>query len=275
MSVLSCAHVHTPFCDGKTPAAEIARAALEKGFVSLGFSSHAPQLFDPEYCIAPEQEDAYKAQIRALQAEYAGRMRIWLGIERDYFSCVTPEDYDYFIASVHYWPLGDEFIAVDGTPESMLRYVNEGCGGSAMLMAQRYYDLVREYVTLERPPIIGHLDLIRKNNARLHLLDESAPAYRNLALETLEALKDTGAFLELNTGPVARGKLNTPYPSAFLLSAWQKWGGEVIINSDCHDVRFLDACFDEAEAMLLALGYDHAVRLGKFELWERYKLTAQ
>ena len=85
-------------------------------------------------------------------------------------------------------------------------------------------------------------------------------------------MKDTGALLELNTGPIARGKLNTPYPACFLLSAWQKWGGEVIINSDCHDVRFLDAYFPEAEALLLSLGYDHAVRLGRDTLWERYSL---
>ena len=41
---LSSAHVHTTFCDGKTPAPEMAKAAFEKGFVSLGFSSHAPRL---------------------------------------------------------------------------------------------------------------------------------------------------------------------------------------------------------------------------------------
>ena len=42
---LSSAHVHTTFCDGKTPAPDMARTAYEKGFVSLGFSSHAPQDF--------------------------------------------------------------------------------------------------------------------------------------------------------------------------------------------------------------------------------------
>ncbi len=37
MSVLSGAHVHTTYCDGKTPAADMAKRAWELGFVSLGF----------------------------------------------------------------------------------------------------------------------------------------------------------------------------------------------------------------------------------------------
>ena len=68
MSILSSAHVHTTYCDGKTPAAEMAKRAWELGFVSLGFTSHAPQTFDPGYCIDPAREEDYKAEIRALKA---------------------------------------------------------------------------------------------------------------------------------------------------------------------------------------------------------------
>ncbi len=273
MSVLSCAHVHTPFCDGKNPASEIARAAWEKGFVSLGFSSHAPQLFDPECCVAPDREEAYKAEIRALGREYAGRMAIYLGIERDEYACVSPADYDYYIASVHYLPLNGEYVAIDGDPRDFCRLIREGCGGDPLVLAKRYFDHVREYVVRDRPPIIGHFDLLRKNNARAPMFDEDSPVYRALALEALEAMKDSGAFLEVNTGGMARGLLTSPYPAAFLLSAWKDWGGEVIINSDCHRVQFLDASFDEAEALLRSLGYDHAVRLGRTALWERYALS--
>lgn len=33
-------HTHSTFCDGKNTPEEIVLAALEKGFVSIGFSSH-------------------------------------------------------------------------------------------------------------------------------------------------------------------------------------------------------------------------------------------
>lgn len=271
-SILSCAHVHTTFCDGKTPAPETARRAYELGFVSLGFSTHGVQHFDLDYCVHPEQESAYRAQILELKKEYAGRMTIYLGMERDYYACAKIEDYEYFIASVHYLPWGDEFIAVDGRPECLVRYINEACGGDGLLMAKRYFALLQQYVTEYRPPIIGHFDLIRKYNAKLGLFDEASLAYRRLALDTLEAMAGMNCLLELNTGGMARGYLQTPYPTNELLSAWRKWGGEVIVNSDCHDAQLLDYGFDEAEALLRRLSYDHAVRLGRDQLWERFAL---
>ena len=269
---LSSAHVHTTYCDGKTPAPDMARAAYEKGFVSLGFSSHAPQDFDLRYCMLPENEPAYRAQIQSLKAEYAGRMPIYMGLERDYYACVSPSDYDYYIASVHYlkWPGG--FVGIDGPAEPLRQYVMEHCGGCGMELAQRYYDLLRDYVVKEKPPNIGHFDLIRINNLRLGLYDESAPAYRRMALDALRPMAETGALLEVNTGGVARGYLTTPYPDAFLLKEWRRWGGEVTVTSDCHDMRLLDACYDGAEDLLRSLGYSHAVRLGKNALWERYAL---
>ena len=272
MSILSCAHVHTTYCDGRTPAGEMAHTAWEKGFVSLGFSSHAPQAFDSAYSMRPEREKDYQAEIRQLKKEYTGRMTIYLGIERDYFACVTPEGYDYYIAAVHYLPDGDGYVSVDGAPGGVADYVKNRCGGDALRYVRQYYELLTAYCHQARPPIIGHFDLVRKNNAPLGLFDETCPAYRALALQALEALADTGALLEVNTGAMARGYLSTPYPDDFLLAAWKNLGGEVIVNSDCHDARYLDAYFDQMEAHLRFLGYDHAVRLGKEQLWERFAL---
>ena len=276
MSVLSSAHVHTTYCDGKTPAIEMARAAYEKGFVSLGFTSHAPQDFDFPYCMARERESAYRAEIQALQREYAGRMAIYLGLERDAYACVSPQGYDYFIASVHYLRRPDgQYSPIDGDPEDLRRYVEEECGGDGLEMARRYFDLLRDCVLSSHAPIIGHFDLPRKNNAVLKLYDEAGPAYRRLALQSLEALRDAGAVLEVNTGAIARGYLTTPYPDAFLLKAWQEWSGPVTVTSDCHDARFLDTGFDDAEALLRSLGYTHALRLNRDPrqgLWEEYRL---
>lgn len=270
---LSSAHVHTPFCDGKTPAAEMAKAAFEKDFVSLGFSSHAPQDFDPGYCIDPLREEEYKAHIRALQKEYEGRMSIWLGLERDLYSCASTQGYDYFLAAVHYFRHPDgHHTPVDAEPEKLKRYVDTYCGGDGLEMARQYFALLRDYVLSVRPAIIAHFDLIRKNNARLRLYDEEGKTYRDMALNALRPLKEIGALLEVNTGAIARGYLTTPYPAPFLLKEWLKWGGEVIVNSDCHDMRYLDTGFEEAEELLRSLGYSHAVRLGKKTLWERYSL---
>ena len=61
--ILSSAHVHTTFCDGKTTASDMARTAYEMGFVSLGFTSHAAQTFDPAHCIDLLCEEDYKLKL--------------------------------------------------------------------------------------------------------------------------------------------------------------------------------------------------------------------
>ncbi len=274
--ILSSAHVHTTFCDGKTPAQEMAEKACEMGFVSLGFSSHAPQLFDPAHCVDPSREEDYKKEIRRIQREYRGRMAVYLGMERDMLSCASPDDYDYFIASVHYFQTPDGgFSGVDGLPALMRKYVDEYCDGDGLIMARRYFSLLRDYVLASKPAIIGHYDHVRYNNANLRLYDEESPAYRTMALDALRAMSETDALLEVNTGSVARGFMTSPYPAAFLLKEWKNWGGEVIINSDCHDARLLDGGYIQAQEILLSLGYDHVVRLGSNPekgMWERIKL---
>ena len=150
--------------------------------------------------------------------------------------------------------------------------MNNHFGGDGLALARNYFALLRDYVLQDQPDIIGHFDLIRINNARLHLYDEESKVYRSMALDALKPMAETNSLLELNTRGVVRGYLKTFYPDEFLLKEWKAWGGEVIINSDCHDACQLDAYFDEAEEMLRSLGYDYAVRLGRKDKWERYSL---
>ena len=271
MKTRSSAHVHTQFCDGKNTAEEMVLAALERGFVSLGFSSHAAQPFDDRY--PPRNEQPYKDEIRRLQKVYRDRIRIYLGAERDFYALPDMKDYDYFIASVHYMPGGDKHYGIDFAPEHIQEYVDRYCGGNGFLLARQYFETLAAYVEKIHPSIIGHFDLVRKNNAKNHWYDEDSKAYRTLALDALKRVFSSGALLEVNTGGIARGYLPTPYPDLFLLKEWKNWGGEVIVNSDCHQAPLIDAAYDQAEEMLRGVGYASAVRLGGgAEKWERYLL---
>ena len=84
-------------------------------------------------------------------------------------------------------------------------------------MAKRYFTQFRDYVIESKPAILGHFDLVRYNNAALHLYDEDSSEYQVMALDALRDLVETNVLLEVNTGGVARGYMTKPYPSAFLL----------------------------------------------------------
>lgn len=52
-------HTHSTFCDGKNTPEEIVLAALEKGFVSIGFSSHGYTPYDLRYCMKDTEVNLY------------------------------------------------------------------------------------------------------------------------------------------------------------------------------------------------------------------------
>lgn len=279
MKFLSNAHTHTPYCDGKSTIEETLRAARTLGFVSLGFSGHGDQGFDPLYSMTDGRQARYVSELRALQAAFLQRgdaPRLWVGVEED---IVTPpelkalnrEQLDYIIGSTHYLELDfhGATVGVDGDPDALLRYVRERMDGDGLQMAKRYFDLHVSGLMENRPDIIGHFDLVRKYARRLSLFDEAGAAYRRLALDALERAFPCGAKLELNTGGMARGYMKEPFPSRELLGAWRELGGEVTITSDCHDAALLDFGFAEAMRLLAQTGYTRVWRLGRgSELWE-------
>ena len=275
MKILSNCHTHTTHCDGKTPAEDTVLAALGKGFRSLGFTSHAPQHFDLPYAVRPDREGDYIREIRALADKYRSRITIRCGIERDLFSCADVYPYDYFIASVHYLPCGAEIPAVDGSPECLAEAVRGFYGGSGMRAVRAYYSLLAAYARAWRPPVIGHFDLIKKNNAALGLFDENDPAYMEAVFEALKAIREAGSLLEVNTGGMARNVVSEPYPSAAVLRMWRGMGGGVTVSSDCHDARFLDYAFDQVPDILSGAGFDRVFVLGTGKaLWEEVPLDA-
>ncbi len=260
--ILSNCHTHTTYCDGMSTMREMTEAAVNLHFDSLGFSGHAPQYFDPPYCMSPANEKLYREECVLLRKEYGDRIRIWLGTERDFYSCTDPDRYDYYIASVHYLPHHGAMIAVDGSADDLKLLLKERYGGNGLKLTRDYYEHVAVYAMTRRPPIIGHLDLIKKNNQYLGLFDEGSSDYRGLVLETLSFIRASGAMLEVNTGGMAKGYLKDPYPSSWILEEWRKMGGEVIISSDCHDKAKLDYAFDRIPEDLLKLGFFSVKILG-------------
>lgn len=262
MLLTSSTHNHTTLCDGKNTPREMAQAALAAGFTDLGFSGHSPAPFDADFSVRSEAE--YVRALRALQREYAGRLRISVGMEQDFYAPVQNRAaLDYIIGSVHY--LRDDagcFYAVDGAPEDLDACVERMFGGDAIAMARAYYALVAENARRCRPEIIGHFDLVKKHNRQNRLFREDDPAYRAAALEALAACADTGAVFELNTGGIFRGCCAEPYPARFLLEALCARGARVTVNGDAHCTGALTYWFPEALALLRDVGFS------RVSVWE-------
>ena len=83
-------HTHTTYCDGKNTPLEIVQKALKLGISELGFSGHAsmPPLRggDTSYCMTVENTVKYREEIFRLKKEFSGKIKIFCGIEKDYYS---------------------------------------------------------------------------------------------------------------------------------------------------------------------------------------------
>ena len=251
----SSTHNHTTFCDGQNTPEEMAKAAYALGFTDFGFSGHTYVDF-ADYGV--KDELAYVRALTALREEYQGRMRIAIGLEHDYYYPVKQRNaLDYIIGSVH--ELQDEGTGrrypVDGPLPLALECKERVFHGDGLAMARQFYALTAENAERYRPEIIGHFDLIVKNNEDGLLFDEESPAYRAAALESLHRCHATGGIFELNTGGIFRGYRKTPYPADFLLRELAAIGGRVTVNGDAHTTSAINFWFSEALELLKASGF--------------------
>ncbi len=241
-------HTHTTFGDGKSSPEEMVCSALDMGCATLGISEHAYSQFAgaEEWCMGLEGQKQYAAQVLRLREKYAGRIKLLLGVELDYYSELPSFDRDYTIGSVHMIKKGDSWFAVDASPEE-LRQATEGLyANNPMALVREYYELVADVVNKTHCDIVGHFDLITKFNQKYPLIDTCSREYRDAALAALDAVLDKCVPIEINTGAVLRGFRTEAYPEEFILRRIAERGGAVILSSDAHSAQGICFGFDKA-----------------------------
>lgn len=255
MKLLSTIHNHCTLCDGISTPEEMLEAAIAAGFTDFGMSCHGYAPFDPDYSM-PEEE-AYLKTIRELRRRYDGRIRLWIGVEEDYFALsACPERYDYRIGDVHYAKdmSTGEYIDIDGSTRSYEKAIRELYRGSAMDLVKAYYDNMVK-ASEQHPTVMGHFDIIVKNNRNRQYFDEESGEYMKTAEQALSACLENCRIFEINAGGMVKAGRKEPYPAPFLLRKLKELGGQVTLTADCHNAELLTAGLDTAEASAKAAGF--------------------
>jgi histidinol-phosphatase (PHP family) len=112
------------------------------------------------------------------------------------------------------------------------------------------------------PDIIGHFDVVKKNNRDSKYFSEDEPWYRTAVLRTLDAVAASPCILEINTGGIARGTSGELYPSKWILAECLRRKIPVMINSDAHKPEQLDSYYTEAAAILREIGFRELTQIG-------------
>ena len=203
--------------------------------------------------LSPEQGAAYVADIRMLAEKYSGRIRVLCGVEADYIPGSTTPDraryahlgLDYIIGSIHFVVAPDGGrVPVDHNPQLLDEGIRAHFGGSAEAFIRAYFRQQREMVSQFDFDMAGHLDLVRKFNAKHPYFDEEAKWYRDELVATADVVAASGKIVEVNTGAISRGWLDDAYPSAFFRGLLRERGVRFVLNSDAHSADALDCAFD-------------------------------
>lgn len=237
-------HTHTLYCDGINTPAEMVEKAVELGFTALGFSGHKYSPGDEEWVMSLENEVKYRQEVLALKEAYKDKIKIYLGIERDYYSPDSDFEYDYVIGSVHSLKYDNLNISFDESEESMVRSVEKYFGGNYRKYVESYYELEADVVNKTKCNIVGHFDLVTKFNQGGKYFDTGALWYKRAAIKALAKVAESHPIFEINTGAMAKNYRKEAYPENFLVDEINRLGCTMILSSDCHNKDFLNFGFD-------------------------------
>lgn len=255
-------HTHCYYCDGIKSPREYVLEAIKRGFSSLGFSSHAPLEGQDDWTMKPERLSDYLKEIDNLKQEFKDEINIHLGMEIDYlpsenrFEKYKGCNLDYSIGAVHMlWSDKHcKYYSVDSTLDECSFQITD-VYGSAEGYVREFYKTVRDLIKQGGFQILAHFDLIKKFNRGEMFFTEEEAWYREEVLKTLDILKKTDIILEVNTGAVAKGYREVPYPSLWILEECKKRDIKICLNSDVHSPEKIEYFFDEALDLIKNSGY--------------------
>lgn len=243
-------HLHTNFCDGKNTPEEMINKAIEFGLSEIGFVHHSYTGFDDRYCIKEDKVDEYINVVNFLKEKYKDRIKIYCGVEKDYYSDCNLSKFDYSLGSVHYVQRNGVFLEVDESKEILVNGIKNLYGGDVYALISDYYENVGNLIDNGKPDIIAHFDLISKFNEDGDLFDENNIRYEYAWKKAVDKLIKQVNVFEINVGAISRGYKTKPYPSEKQIEYIKSLGGEFVYGSDAHTVESIGFNIEKFQALI-------------------------
>ena len=159
------------------------------------------------------------------------------------------------IGSLHYLDFDGQILGFDRKLDEVQEYLRVHFGGDSMAFAKRYYEELSRLPEKGKFDILGHFDLLTKNNEQAQFLDTTDPNYIRMGMDAIHALQGQIPLFEVNTGVMARAGRSYPYPQMEFVREFKNCGFGAVISSDCHNKDYLDNNFEDACRLLQAAGF--------------------
>lgn len=272
MAILSDYHLHTAFsADSKAPMEAQIQAAINAGLQSICFTEHVD--LDSPFRNTPSDDPegdfhvdypAYREMYLLMKERYAGRIRIFFGLELGLRASMKSAlvsyvrehpDFDFIIGSTH--------SAQDGMDPYYSSFFEEGSAEDGFDPYRAYFEQALKNVqSFTDFDSYGHLDYIFRCGPRSadgsceertssHLYER----YQDVIDPLLSLLICHDKALEINTSPLMKGFPETN-PGKAVLRRYHDLGGRLItVGSDAHRSEAVAFGFDRAAALLAECGF--------------------
>ena len=255
------------FCNHATDTLEeIVHSYMDKGFVWVGITEHAPAVNDElRYDDQAEagltaafllgQFGSYMRECRRLQEKYRSQIRLYAAIEIETYSgyeefvplLVERFSPDYIVGSVHF--VND--INFDYS-QKMYEHAVDSAGGLDELYL-RYFDLQYEMIRRLEPAVVGHFDLIRIFDSGYRERLEK-PQIVTRMRRNLELIKKLDLILDFNLRALHKGA-SEPYVSTSILKMVREYEIKIVPGDDSHGVATAGNFFEQGAAILKTHGF--------------------
>lgn len=235
-------HTHTFRCGhAEGNEREYVEQAVDKGLKILGFSDHTPyDFFDAEprnrpMRMKPEELPQYAESLRALAREYEGRIRIFAGVEAEYYPKYFPRLLELLRANgIQYMILGQHYLGNE------IGEAHWGRGTRDETILERYVSQCVEALGTGLFSYVAHPDLVRFTG--------DGAAYDAQMRRLCRACSESKTPLEINLLGLKSGK---HYPNEHFWRIAGEEGNVAVLGCDAH--RPEDVLEREAEASALRL----------------------
>ena len=203
-------------------------------------------------------ERAFFAEACRLREGYRGRVAVVVGFESDWIRgdasralierSLGAFEWDFFVGSVHHV----HTVPIDYTAEEYGR-AREVSGASEERLFEDYFDAQFAMLRAVKPPVVGHLDLIR-----LLSTDPDGELGRwtgvwERVVRNLEFINGYGGLVEVNLSALRKG-MREPYPKGEVCRAFVEMGGRFVVSDDSHGVEQVGLHYDKLVPFLEEVG---------------------
>ncbi len=257
-------HNHTNYSDAIDTPEDMAKTAYEAGFTHFAFTDHIYSEDFPDWTLNPQKYAIYAEHIDRIKKMYQGKMKIFTGIEADWYK--REKTYfthyeellpllDFTVGSIHILRPGNINYLIDGSMDFYTACLNDGYGGSVEKMVTDYFETYTEMATGLKPDLLGHIDIIRKNNPNNLFFDEREKWVVKLQEQLAKEIKKLDLVTEVNGGGAFRYKNNMFYPSEQFFHILKDQEVKITIGLDAHSVEMVNGYYKESVNLLKKAGY--------------------